>query len=254
MSLEADAVAPLWMLMAADGALYLHIAGGGIGLISGAAALVFRKGGRSHRLAGNVFFVSMLIMAGTGAGIAPFVPARASVLGGLVTFYLVATAWITVWRPQGTTGRLEVAGCVAAFGLTAAAWSLGAMAARSPTGTLDGQPWQGFVIFGFIAPLAAAFDLKVVLRGGISGGQRIARHLWRMCMGLWIAAVSFFLGQPDNLPEFMQGSPLLFVPPLAVLIVMGYWLWRVRLRRADGRFTLPGATSARGHWRSCPRP
>lgn len=241
--LEPGAAVPLWMQLAADGALYLHIAGGGLGLISGAAALVFRKGGHRHRLAGNVFFVSMLVMAGTGAGVAVLLSERASVLGGLVTGYLVATAWFTVRRPPGTIGRLEVAGCVAAFGLTAAAWSLGAMAARSPTGTLDEQPWQAFVIFGFVAPLAAAFDLKVVVRGGIAGAQRIARHLWRMCIGLWIAAVSFFLGQQGSLPEVVRGSVLLFLPPLAVLVVMGYWLWRVRLRPAGG---VPGTPDRAG--------
>ena len=39
--------------------LIVHISGAGIGLLSGAAALLFRKGGRLHRIAGNVFFVSM---------------------------------------------------------------------------------------------------------------------------------------------------------------------------------------------------
>jgi hypothetical protein len=226
--------APAWIRMAADAAMYLHVAGGTVGLVTGAAALTLRKGGRAHRRAGNVFFVAMLIMAGLGAGVAPFLPARASVLGGLVTCYLVATAWITVWRPAGAIGRAEVAAFGIALGLTVAAATLGMMAARSPTGTLDGQPWQAFVLFGFIAPFAAACDLRVILRGSIAGAQRIARHLWRMCMALWIAAVSFFLGQQGVLPASLQDSPLLFAPPLAVLVVMGYWLWRVRVRAEFG--------------------
>src|SRR5260370_6461799 len=43
--------------------LILHICGATVGLLSGTAALIFRKGFRWHRAAGNVFFVSMLIMS-----------------------------------------------------------------------------------------------------------------------------------------------------------------------------------------------
>ena len=43
--------------------------------------------------------------------------------------------------------------------------------------------------------LAAIGDLRMLLRGGISGTSRITRHLWRMCYGLFIATGSFFLGQ-----------------------------------------------------------
>jgi hypothetical protein len=39
----------------------------------------------------------------------------------------------------------------------------------------------------------------MLLRGGVVGTQRVARHLWRMCFGLFIAAGSFFLG-PSNRP------------------------------------------------------
>ena len=43
--------------------LPVHIAGGIIGIASGAAAMVFPKGGGSHALAGKVFVASMLTMA-----------------------------------------------------------------------------------------------------------------------------------------------------------------------------------------------
>jgi hypothetical protein len=68
----------------------------------------------------------------------------------------------------------------------------------------------------------------MVRRGGLSGHQRIARHLWRMCAALVIAAFSFFIGQQKVMPEFVRGSPLLFGPPLAVLALMIFWLVYVR--------------------------
>jgi uncharacterized membrane protein len=241
MTLEIDPAAPLYVKLAADTLLYLHIGGGAVGLVSGTAALVFRKGGRAHRLAGAVFVAAMLVMAGIGAGVAPFLPERISILGGLMAFYLVATAWLTVWRPPATAGRLETVALAAAIGLVVLTATLGWMAANDPTGTLDGQPWQAFVLFGVMAPLAAGGDLRLVLRGGIAGGQRIARHLWRMCMALFIAAASYFLGQPDFVPWPMRGTAWVYVPPLATLLVMAYWL--VRLKRA-ARYPTAGALTS----------
>ena len=84
MILQVPAGSPWWVLAAADALLFLHIAGGAVGLISGAAALTARKGGRAHRLAGLVFVVSMTIMASIGAAVSPFlpIPQRANVMAG----------------------------------------------------------------------------------------------------------------------------------------------------------------------------
>jgi uncharacterized membrane protein len=208
--------------------MYLHIIGGGLGLASGAAALLVRKGSRAHRRAGKLFLVAMLVMAGLGAGLAPLVPERLSLLGGLVTGYLVVTAWVTVWRPAGAIGRIEILGFGAALLLCGLLLALALLASASPDGTLDGQPWQGFILFGVVMPLAAAGDLMLIRRRGIAGPRRIARHLWRMCMALFIAATSFFLGQPDSLPSFMHDTGLAGIPPAAVLVIMLFWLVRVR--------------------------
>lgn len=228
MILQVDPEAPAWVHTAANAMLVLHIGGGAVGLVSGTVALAARKGARVHRMAGNVFFVSMLIMSAIGAGVAPFLPERASTLAGILTFYLVATAWMTIQRKEGAIGRFEIGAFVVALGLCAAALILGVQAMNSPTGTLDDQPFQAFFIFGTIAPLAAAFDLKVILRRGIAGARRIARHLWRMCVALFIAAASFFLGQPQVFPEAVRDSLLLLAPEIAILGLMVFWLLRVR--------------------------
>jgi hypothetical protein len=52
---------------------------------------------------------------------------------------------------------------------------------------------------GSVMLLAAAGDVRMLVRGAVFGPKRIARHLWRMCFGLFIAAGSFFLG-PSNRP------------------------------------------------------
>lgn len=62
-----------------------------------------------------------------------------------------------------------------------------------------------------------------------SGPPRIARHLWRMSAALTIASGSFFLGQQRIMPAFMRGSLWLFLPVIAPLLLMVFWLIRVRL-------------------------
>lgn len=89
---------------------WVHISMGATALLSGAAAMTFLRGSRLHRLSGNVFFVSMLIMAASGVYISIFItPTMGNVMGGSMTFYLTATAWLTVWRKPGEIGRLEIA-------------------------------------------------------------------------------------------------------------------------------------------------
>jgi len=46
--------------------LVLHISGGSVGLLSGAVALISRKGSRPHKIAGNVFFITMLTASAAG--------------------------------------------------------------------------------------------------------------------------------------------------------------------------------------------
>jgi uncharacterized membrane protein len=66
---------------------YAHISMGMLSLVAGAAAMTFRKGTPFHRLAGNVFFVAMLIMAGAGTYISIFItPVLPNIMGGTLAF------------------------------------------------------------------------------------------------------------------------------------------------------------------------
>jgi len=54
--LEAPPGAPLWQQLGAKALLFLHIGGGTLGMLSGPAALLSRKGDALHRRAGKIFF------------------------------------------------------------------------------------------------------------------------------------------------------------------------------------------------------
>ena len=231
MVLELSADTPAPVVAAAAVVLALHITAAGVGLVSGALALVYRKGSALHRRAGDWFVASMLVMAGIGAAVAPFLPQRGSAVGGAFTLYLVVTGWMTMRRKPGSIARFETFALLYVAGVVAADLFFGWQAARSSSGELDGIPAAPHFIFAAVAAIAGFGDLRVIRRGGISGVQRLARHLWRMCVALFIATLSFFLGQQQVFPEALQGSPLLFIPELALLAVLVYWLIRIRVGR-----------------------
>jgi uncharacterized membrane protein len=229
---------PALVRAAATSVLILHISAGSVGILSGATALLARKGARLHRTAGNVFFVSMLIMSAIGACVAPFFPDRISALVGVLTFYLVATGWASVKRAAAGFGFFDIGALVVVASAAVALLTLGLHGMNSPGGLvdIDGQPYQAGFAFGALAALAAILDIRVILGGGIFDqgriGRRIARHLWRLCVALFIAASSLFLGQPQVFPAPLRGSPILFAPEIAILGLMIFWLLRVRFTNA----------------------
>ncbi|PWF48974.1 DUF2306 domain-containing protein [Massilia glaciei] len=214
---------------AAAALLYTHIGAGGVGLLAGAAAFVFRKGAALHRLAGKVFAVAMMVMAGIGACVAPFLPTpeRASVVAGVLTFYLVLTSWTAVKRKPGQIGRFDYAMLLTSVGIVIAGACFFWLASNSPSGELDGQPGAAFVMFVIIGSLAAVGDLRLIMNRGVSGATRVARHLWRMTVALFIAANALFLGQPQVFPKAVQTSGVLNLPALLILALLVYWLCHV---------------------------
>lgn len=210
----------------------IHIVAGSIALLSGAGALIVRKGGRWHGRFGTWFLGAMLVMGATGATMAALESARTTTVIGIFTCYLVLTAWTTARRRSGKAGAFEGLALLFALGCSAANFVLGTMAFNAPKGMLDGLPWQPAIGFAVLALLAAAGDLNFILRRELEGRRRITRHLWRMCTALLIAALSFFLGQQDEFPKAWRGHFLWFVPPLGVLLALIFWWIRARFTDA----------------------
>lgn len=219
----------------------VHIAAGLLGLAAGFIALFAAKGARVHRKAGMVFVCAMLTMsfAGLLMTIVRDIAPSANVTAAVLSAYLVVTSLTTI-RPLSRGARsLHVTGLavVVAVALANVRFAAEVLAGRPP----DGMPLFPFAMFGSVALLAAAGDVRVVRSGPMRGASRVARHLWRMSFALFIAALSFFIGQADEFPEALRIMPLLGLPVLTVLVAMFYWLWRVRVRRS---FRGPHGTDA----------
>lgn len=196
-------------------------------MLSGAAAMAFRKGSRQHRAAGNAFVVSMLGLSATGAYLGFLAQEALNGLMGTLTFYLVATAWRTARRRDGKTGPVDWGALTVPLAVGAALVTYGLEAASSQTGSKDGFPAAAYFVFASVALLLAAGDLRMLLRGGVFGAHRVARHVLRMCLALFVAVASFFLGQQQVFPSEMRNTFPLYAPVLLTIALGVFWMVRV---------------------------
>jgi uncharacterized membrane protein len=223
--------------------LPIHIISGLIAIGSGFIAAFVVKGMKVHRRSGMVFVYSMLTLSLSGAAIATIRSQPANIIGGLISFYLVITGFLTV-RPRAD-GFPWVDSVAMALGILVAFLSirLGLTVYHSPSGKINGVPSAPLFVFGAVGLLAVGGDLRMILARGLRGKHRIGRHLWRMCFALFIASGSFFLGQAKVFPKPVRILPLLAIPAFLPLVILVYWMVRVLL---TGWYRRKGHSVTRG--------
>lgn len=219
--------------------LSIHIIAGALAMILGAVALLASKGAWLHRRSGRLFVYAMLTMGISGSILAAMHSlTNANVLGGFVSAYFVVTALTTVRPVSAWTRRVNAGALVVAIALVVIEISLGikAFGQSEAQNRIEGTPFFGMPLFVFamITTLAAAGDVRMMRSGAVRAGSRLARHLWRMCFALFIAAGSFF-SIPERVAKILPPlftTPVMRALPVAlVFAAMFYGLWRVRSRR-----------------------
>ena len=222
--------------------LPIHIAAGGLAIVLGGVALVAKKGGTIHGRSGLLFVYAMLTM-GTSASILALGNGLTdgNVMAGLMTAYFVGTALTTVRAASPWTRRINATALTVVIALALGAIVGGVNGVNRPGVSPGGVPFRTIGVMSFVLAtvmtLAAIGDIRVLRYGPLGGGRRLARHLWRMCFALFIAAGSFFSIEErvaKVLPEPFTTGPMRALPILLLFGAMFYWLWRVR-----GRPTLP---------------
>ena len=219
--------------------LPVHVTAGGVAIVLGAVALSAKKGGTVHRRSGLLFVYAMLVMAGSASmmalrnGISD-----GNVMAAFMTAYFVGTALTTVRPASPSTRRINAAALTFALALALVAIVGGVRAVNSTRVSPGGVPFRTIGVMSFVLAtvllLAAIGDLRAMRAGMLHGGPRLARHLWRMCFALFIAAGSFFSIRARVarvLPEPFTTGRMRALPILLLFAVMFYWLWRVRGRR-----------------------
>jgi uncharacterized membrane protein len=215
--------------------LPIHIVAAGVGLLSGAVALSSAKGGWLHRGSGRLFVYAMVTMCATAVVMAMVKGQAVNVMAGSMTAYLAITALTTVRPPSAGSRRRDAALMLVALVLGLATTAAGIAAIASASGRIFGFPPFPFFLFGLLGLSGAVGDFRTIRSGGLRGAPRLSRHLWRMCMALWITTASFFSIRARVaaiFPAAVVSPALQILPVLLVLVAMFYWLWRVRRRRS----------------------
>ena len=212
--------------------LAFHVAMGVIGLASGSIAIAARKGGTLHRRSGLVFVGAMVAMGLTAVAIA-FVEGKDDVAGGALTAYLIFTAWSTVRPLRAVRRAVDIPLMAVAVAGSVAMFARGLTALERPGHQIAGVPAGMMFFLGTVFALAAVGDFRVMRAGGIQGPRRLARHLWRMCFGLFIATGSFVaqLTKMTFIPNSMRSLPVILVLSAGPIVVLVYWMWRIRVRK-----------------------
>jgi uncharacterized membrane protein len=211
--------------------LLFHIVAGTLGMLSGFVAIFLRKGSRRHGVAGKVFVRAMMGLAASGTFMAIMKSQPGNILGGTLTFYLVTTAWMTVRGKEERPGIFDWGALLVVSAVGAVDMTYGLEAAMSQTGLKYGYPPGPYFFLGSVAVLAAAGDVRLLVRGAVSDRHRIARHLWRMCFALFIAASSIFLARAQIFPALLRSTGALYFLSFLPLILMIFWLIRVLFTR-----------------------
>lgn len=211
-----------------------HVAPGALAVIAGATALAAPKGRPVHVWAGRIFVVAMGVTSAVGAALG-LVRAETFYItfhAGILALCLLASGLLAARARSGVmgtgTGFVAVVNGVNVVALVV----IGGLALRS------GQPFRGFAgeDYLFLAGMglaAAAGDVTLLWRDAISHRHRIARHLWRLCLGFFIAAGSAFSGPGASaFPDAVRQSGVLALPEMVILLLMVFWLARALLARS----------------------
>jgi hypothetical protein len=144
---------------------------GAVGLLSGTFAIAVRKGSRLHRASGNIFTVAMLTLASSALCLAIMKSQHGNIVGSILTFYMITTAWLA-GRRRGI-GWLDLAALLVGTGGAAAIITLGVWTIHHPD---KNAPAAMCFFMAAVLLFAAAGDIRMLARGGISGRRRITRH------------------------------------------------------------------------------
>ena len=217
----------------------IHAPAGTLVLVTAVVAMFAKKGGVLHRKAGSCFTASMMVMLVSGIAAAYLKDSVDDMMLGAIVLYTVFTAWLTVYHKKNETGLLEGVALIWVVGFAIAAFSIsmGWHAVEVPP--------SAYLIWGGLAILCALGDIRNLYQSGLSGTQRIIRHVWRVGFSLLWAALAFtdkivkMVGA--NLKSMQEEQLLLIVaiPAMLILITILYWIARI-LFFSRGRFTYYG--------------
>lgn len=212
----------------------LHVVFGTLGVVSGFAGLLSKKGSPFHRQSGKVFLVTMIVMGVTGSLLAIEVDMPLAAIAGVLTAYLVISSWLTVSRKVTAGIKVKWLMLLASSAILLFNLGCGTAALNNASGTAFGFGPAAYFFFAFFALFAVYGDGKLLYKGKLHGGERLTRHLWRMCFALYLGTGSLFTGPgAQAFPESWQNHWGMSLPENLVVLVMLFYIATIRFRKGQ---------------------
>ncbi|MFT7073346.1 DUF2306 domain-containing protein [Patiriisocius sp. Uisw_017] len=201
--------------------IYIHAGFGGLALIFGSLAIVFKKGSKKHRASGKYFFHSMIISAVIALLIACLPGHHSPFLFsiGLFSLYFLITGYSALRFKKkidrvtidiiGNISMLVIASCMVLLPLI-----------------IYGVVNIVLLVFGLLGILAALNTIRVLRKKEMLKERWLRMHLGNM-MGGYIAAVSAFAVVNQILPGIYNW----FVPGIIGGVYIYYWMRKIRLAK-----------------------
>ncbi len=198
--------------------IYIHAILGGIALLAGAMALVFKKGGRLHKNNGRIFFYAMLVSALVSLIVAvlpnhqnPFLFS----IGLFSTYFLLSGYRGLRFREKNVVLRMDKV-------ISSTVIFVGAAMVLVPI-IVNYSIDIVLLVFGFAAVVFGIRDLKMFNDRERLYRQWLKIHLGKMT-GAYIAAVSAFLVVNDFLPGLLNW----FLPTILGSVYITYWMLKIK--------------------------
>lgn len=208
--------------------MYSHVAAGTISLITAPVAMAVTKGGKVHRVAGKIFFWSMVYIFGSAVILGVYHWKPFLLMVSVLSFYLVYSGYRTLYQKQIHLGKgVEwydwfVSAACGIFMLGFLVWSVDLM--------VNGTNAILIIFFSVGGLFSIVTEIKRYLRTRDQKHGWLFNHIGRM-VGGFIAAVTAF---STNVLTFLPGLAQWLWPTLIGTPLIIYWIRRYRKKLDNG--------------------
>jgi uncharacterized membrane protein len=204
--------------------IYIHAGLGGIALLLGTLAIIFKKGSQKHKATGKYFFYAMMISAILALLISCLPGHNSPFLFsiGLFSMYFLLTGYRALkYKKKVESVTIEIIGNIAML-IVSATMILYPILSNGTVNIV-------LLIFGIFGILASLNTLRVLRKKEALKKHWLRMHLGNM-MGGYIAAVSAFAVVNQILPGMYNW----FAPGIIGGFYIYFWMRKIRLGQQAG--------------------
>lgn len=198
--------------------IIIHAGFGGIALIAGLISLIAKKGNRSHKKSGKVFYYTLMISVTMSLVISLLPNHKSAFLFciGLFSNYFIIGGYRSLrFKKKGTSLKLDKF-------ITSFIMLTGVVMILYPV-LLENRINVVLLVFGIIALIFGAFDLYLLRNEHTAQKNWLKIHLSKMISGYVAATTAFVV-----VNQWIPGVWSWFTPAIFGTLYMIYWLNKLR--------------------------